>query len=317
MKKYLNITLAFLLFLLSGCGSPQTQEEPKNEKVEEKQSEKKIEVDTNAESISLDEIPAYSDSPYVVLNNNIPDFEEYEVQEAMTSYEFYSQLDSLGRCGVAIASIGKDLMPTEERESLSSVTPSGWDNEKYTCVENHFCYNRLHLIGFQLTGEQANELNLITGTRYMNVDGMLPFENMVADYVQETNNHVLYEVTPIFDGDNLVASGVQMQAYSVEDNGQGIQFNIYCYNVQPGVIIDYTDGSTEGTSSCPLVDSQTQDSQNSTPSPSPQANGQTVYVSKSGSKYHSSPSCSNMKNPSSMTVEEAQNKGLEACKKCW
>lgn len=162
-----------------------------------------------------------------------------------------------------------------------------------------------------------NELNLITGTRYMNVEGMLPFENQVAEYVKNTNNHVLYEVTPIYEGDNLVASGVQLEAYSVEDQGQGVQFNVYCYNVQPGITINYANGDSQGTGTCVLSKSNNSNQNISTPAPTPEANGQTVYVSRTGSKYHSNPNCSNMKNPSSMTMEEAQDKGLEACKKCY
>lgn len=193
------------------------------------------------------ELPPYTDTPCVEINNNVPEFETYEIQEATTSYEFYSPLDDLGRCQEAQASIGQDLMPTEDRESLSGVSPSGWDNERYSCVDGGWIYNRSHLIGFQLAGEQTNELNLITGTRYMNVEGMLPFENQVADYVKSTGNHVLYEVTPIYEGSNLVASGVQIEAYSVEDQGQGVQFNVYCYNVQPGIDINYANGDSQGT----------------------------------------------------------------------
>ena len=191
---------------------------------------------------SVEGIPDYSGSPYTVLNNNNPEFTSEEI--VSVSYESYEELDSLGRCGVTVACIGKDIMPTEDRGDISSVKPSGWINKKYDTelVDGGYLYNRCHLIGFQLTGENANKENLITGTRYMNVDGMLPFENMVADYVKETGNHVMYRVTPIFVGNNLVASGVQMEAYSVEDNGEGICFNVFVYNVQPGITIDYKTG---------------------------------------------------------------------------
>lgn len=195
---------------------------------------------TSTSSYTLAEIPEYSGNPYVVLNANQPEFSESDM--TTTSYEYYSELDSLGRCGVTTACIGQDLMPTGERESISSVKPSGWVNNPYDFVDGEYVYNRCHLIGFQLTGENANRNNLITGTRYMNVQGMLPFENMVADYIDETGNHVLYRVTPIFDGEDLVARGVQMEAWSVEDEGDGICFNVYCYNVQPGVVIDYATG---------------------------------------------------------------------------
>lgn len=193
-------------------------------------------------NIQLEDIPAYAGSPFVEINQNIPEFDEADM--STTSFERYSSLDFRGRCGVAYANIGRDLMPTEERGSISSVTPSGWNNKKYDNVDQGYLYNRCHLIGYQLSGENANEKNLITGTRYLNVDGMLPLENMVADYVKETGNHVLYRVTPIFEGKNLVASGVQMEAKSVEDDGAGVQFNVYCYNVQPGIEIDYATGES-------------------------------------------------------------------------
>jgi len=191
-------------------------------------------------TLDLSAIPAFTDKPYVILNNNVPDFEE----SLMTteSFEKYSEHDSLGRCGVAFANIGKDLMPTKERESIGMIKPSGWMISKYDFIDGKYLYNRCHLIGYQLTGENANEQNLITGTRYLNVDGMLPFENKVANYIKSTSNHVLYRVTPHFVENNLVASGIQIEAKSVEDNGKGIQFNVYCYNVQPRVKIDYATG---------------------------------------------------------------------------
>lgn len=193
--------------------------------------------------IDLNSIPEYKDEPYIVINNNVPFF--YEEDMTDISFEKYSELDSIGRCGVAVSSVGKDIMPTVERESIGSVKPSGWQTVKYDFVDGKYLYNRCHLIGYQLTAENANNKNLITGTRYLNVQGMLPFENMVADYIKETDNHVLYRVTPIFEGNNLVASGVLMEAKSVEDNGEGIEFNVYCYNVQPGVEIDYATGESK------------------------------------------------------------------------
>lgn len=190
--------------------------------------------------LNLADLPQYSGEPYVVINNNEPVFSEDEL--TVESYESYSELDEFGRCGVAIASVGQDLMPTEKRGSISSVKPTGWHSVTYDCVDGGSLYNRCHLLGYQLTGENANKENLITGTRYMNVEGMLPFEDMVADYVKETGEHVAYRVTPIFEGDNLVASGVQMEAYSVEDEGESVCYNVYVYNVQPGVTIDYATG---------------------------------------------------------------------------
>ena len=191
----------------------------------------------------LSEIPEYSGDAYVVVNGNTPYFDTESL--AATSVEIYSPLDSLGRCGVAYACIGRDLMPTEDRGSIGQIQPSGWHTVKYDCVDGKYLYNRCHLIGYQLTAENANEENLITGTRYLNIEGMLPFENMVADYVKETGNHVAYRVTPQFEGDNLVAAGVLMEGYSVEDQGAGICYCIFAYNVQPGVEIDYTTGASQ------------------------------------------------------------------------
>ena len=230
-------------------------------------------------SASLDALPAYSGEPYVALNGNEPDFSADEITD--TSFETYSPLDSLGRCGVAEASISTDLMPAqgEKRGSISEVKPSGWVTSKYDFVDGKYLYNRCHLIGWQLTAENANRSNLITGTRYLNVDGMLPFENMVADYVKETGNHVMYRVTPIFDGDDLVAQGVQMEAYSVEDDGDGICFNVFCYNVQPGVEIDYATGENR------LADSSSA-AQNSS------SGEQAHYVLNTSSKKYHAPDCS-------------------------
>ena len=194
------------------------------------------------DSVDLDDLPSYSGNPYVVINDNEPDFSDINNREE--SFEYYSDLDRLGRCGVTIANIGRDIMPTSPRESIGQVKPTGWQTIKYDIVNGKYLYNRCHLIGFQLTGENANPKNLITGTRYLNVDGMLPFENMVADFVKETEEHVLYRVTPIFEDENLVAHGVQMEALSVEDDGDSIMFNVFAYNVQPGIIIDYETGES-------------------------------------------------------------------------
>ena len=194
------------------------------------------------ESYTLEDIPLYNGNNYVVINNNEPNFKESDL--STESFEVYSSKDYLDRCGVAYANIGIDLMPTEERGSIGSIKPSGWHTVKYDIVDGKYLYNRCHLIGHQLSGENANPENLITCTRQMNVDGMLPYENMVADYVKSTKNHVLYRVTPIFEGNNLLASGVQMEALSVEDNGKGVKFNIYVYNVQDGISIDYKTGDS-------------------------------------------------------------------------
>lgn len=193
-------------------------------------------------AVLLENVPEYSGEPYVVLQDNQPNF---GLEDLTTEpFETYSELDYLGRCGVAYVNVCLEIMPTEPREEIGQVRPTGWQTVKYDCVDGKYLYNRCHLIGYQLAGENANKQNLITGTRYMNVEGMLPFENMVDGYVEETGNHVLYRVTPIFDGGNLLASGVQMEAFSVEDEGEGLCFNVYVYNVQPGVGIDYATGES-------------------------------------------------------------------------
>ena len=194
-------------------------------------------------TVDLSSIPKYSSSPYIEINNNIPYFEEKDY--TTKNFEQYSELDILGRCGVAFANVCTDIMPPvgDKRGDISSVKPSGWKQKKYN---GEYLYNRCHLIGYQLSDEDSNKQNLITGTRYLNIEGMLPFENKVADYIKSNkSNHVLYRVTPIFKENNLVASGVQMEACSVEDNGQGICFNVYCYNVQPGIVIDYATGESQ------------------------------------------------------------------------
>lgn len=193
-------------------------------------------------SYEIENVPDYSEEASVVLNNNVPNFTEEDMQ--LKSLEQYSDLDDLGRCGVAFAVVGQETMPTEERGSIGQVKPSGWHTVKYDIVDGKYLYNRCHLIGYQLTGENANEKNLITCTRYMNTTGMLPFENEVADYVKETGNHVLYRVTPDFKESNLVASGVEIEAKSIEDNGAGVSFNVYVYNVQKGIGIDYATGES-------------------------------------------------------------------------
>lgn len=195
-----------------------------------------------SESFDLSSVPEFSGDPFVIIGDGVPDFKTDEL--AHESYEYYGELDSLGRCTAAAACVGSDLMPNEKRESISRVKPTGWHSVKYDCVDGGNLYNRCHLIGFQLTGENANERNLITGTRFMNTEGMLPFENMTADFIKETDMHVMYRVTPIFDGNDLVARGVRMEAISVEDSGAGICFDVFVYNCQPGIEINYSDGES-------------------------------------------------------------------------
>lgn len=238
-KKRLNILLVLITSLCAVYFLPNDLNGSLDSVINTKSNDENVEIKKN---ISKENIPEYSNNPYVVLNNNIPYFEEKDISNK--SYEKYSNLDNLGRCGTAIASVGKDLMPTEKRGSISSVKPTGWHTVKYDGIDGKYLYNRCHLIGYQLTGENANKKNLVTCTRYLNVEGMLPFENMVSDYIKETNNHVLYRVTPIYKGDNLLISGVIMEAKSIEDNGEGILFNIYAYNVQPGIEIDYKTGDS-------------------------------------------------------------------------
>lgn len=285
-------------------------------------------------TFTVADIPEYSGNPYVEINHNIPQFLETDL--TTSSYEYYSELDNLGRCGVVYACIGTDLMPTEERGEIGSVKPTGWQTIKYDVVDGKYLYNRCHLIGFQLSGENANTKNLITGTRYMNVEGMLPFENMVADYVKETGNHVMYRVTPIFEGDNLLANGVQMEAESVEDNGEGILFNVYCYNVQPEIAIDYATGASsyEGMQAAAAAtesaktENQEEENDNefyiqSIEEPASDTNNTDntlmVWVSATGDKYHSINHCGRM-NPDKarqMTEAEALAQGLGKCSKCW
>ena len=222
-----RVSVLLVVLLLYGCATIFWQNEN---------------TENSHETIQLEDIPEYSGEPYVEINDNVPEFDEKEITDE--SFEEYSRLDDLGRCGAATASIGQDLMPTKKRESIGQVKPSGWHTAKYDMVDGKYLYNRCHLIGYQLTAENANERNLVTGTRYMNVEGMLPFENMVADYIRETDNHVMYRVEPVFEEDNLVASGVQMEAYSVEDEGEDISFNVFVYNVQPGIEIDYETGDS-------------------------------------------------------------------------
>ena len=199
-------------------------------------------INTSNESYDIENLPDYNGNSYVIVNDNNPYFKEEEY--TTDSFEKYSELDSLGRCGVAYANISKELMPTEKRGSIGSIKPSGWHTIKYDHIDGKYLYNRCHLIGYQLTGENANEKNLITCTRSMNTKGMLQFENMVTKYIKDTGNHVLYRVTPVFEGNNLVATGVEMEAYSVEDNGKGIKFNVFVYNIEDGIIIDYKTGDS-------------------------------------------------------------------------
>ncbi len=255
----------------------------------------------------LKDVPEFKDEPYVVINDNTPYFTEDMLSNK--AYEYYSELDDLGRCGYVMACIGPEIMPTEERGEIGMVKPTGWHTVKYDNVDGKYLYNRCHLIGYQLTGENANKKNLITGTRYLNMDGMLPFENLIADYVNETGNHVLYRVTPIFEGNNLLATGVQMEGYSVEDNGTEICFNIFAYNAQPDIIIDYATGESKLASSIKIE----------------KPNEETVItyiINKNSKKFHL-PDCSSIKETKSQnkkesdkTRDELEKLGYSPCKSC-
>lgn len=302
----------------------------------------------NNSYVSIDAIPAYDGKAYVAVNNNEPFFTDSDM--TTTAFENYSDLDSLGRCGVAYANICRDIMPTEERGKIGMIKPSGWHTVKYDVIKDRYLYNRCHLIGYQLAGENANPKNLITGTRYLNVEGMLPFENLVADYVNNTGNHVLYRVTPMFSGSNLVANGVLIEAKSVEDNGGGILFNVYCYNVQPGVGINYEngdswlDGTTPQKQSAQTDTPQNEGSQSSAGSGAGESgssgsttgsassgsdssaaensaadssNSETmVHITATGKKYHRAGCRTLKKSDTEVTLDEAKSMGLSPCGIC-
>lgn len=308
--------------------------------VQSDDSKQKVVHTGTASAFNAADVPAYSGEPYTAVNNNEP----YFTSDNLTTeaFENYSELDALGRCGVAYANVCLETMPTEKRGSISEVKPTGWHSVKYNNVDGKSLYNRCHLIGYQLTAENANQQNLITGTRYLNVDGMLPFENMVADYVKETDNHVLYRVTPIFTGDNLVADGVLMEGYSVEDEGDGICFCVYAYNVQPGITIDYatgdswlssekgnsdsSSGGNSAVSQSAADKSGTQQAAVQTESvketSAPVSTG-TEYILNTNTKKFHYPSCSSVKQMKASNKKEYTGsrddliaQGYDPCKKC-
>lgn len=295
--------LLSLSFILGACsqsaGSQQTE-------VNTELSGEKDTGNPEQSSFDLSQVPAYSGEPYVVVNNNIPFFKDSDL--TTEAFEKYSDLDSLGRCGAAYANVCQEIMPTEKRGAIGMVKPTGWQTVKYDWVDGKYLYNRCHLIGYQLSGENANEKNLITGTRYLNVDGMLPFENLVADYVHETDHHVLYQVTPVFENSNLVASGVLMEAQSIEDDD--VLFCVYCYNVQPKVTIDYATGESHASE-----DTNIQETSQST--------GEQTYIVNENTKKFHLPSCSSVKDMNSGNKreftgdrQELLDEGYSACKTC-
>ena len=299
MKRIFALILALILCAgLWGCGTPPSYDRPQ--------------ATTSGHSVltggtfDYAEVPAYSGEAYVAVHGNIPYFVESDL--TTVSFEDYGELDALNRCGMVWASIGRDLMPTESRGSIGSVKPTGWQTVRYDgVVDGNYLYNRCHLIGFQLTGENANACNLITGTRYLNIEGMLPFEDMVADYVKETENHVMYRVTPIFIGDELVARGVLMEGFSVEDDGEGICFCVFAYNVQPGIEIDYATGN-----------SHLSESQDTTA-----GDEEVTYILNTNSKKFHDPDCSSVEDMSEKykqeytgTRQDLIDQGYEPCGRC-
>lgn len=276
--------------------------------------EDSTQISTKEEIVTALDVPEFSGEPYVIINDNQPQFTKEDLEQ--DSFESYSELDAWGRCGAAYANIGKELMPTEERGAIGQVKPAGWHTIKYDCVDGKYLYNRCHLIGYQLTGENANERNLITGTRYLNIEGMLPFENLVADYIKETSNHVLYRVTPIYEGKNLIATGLQMEACSVEDEGADICYNVFVYNSQPGVVLDYATG-----------ESWEDDSEEADRSRDKKVNTnvseKNTYILNTSSKKFHTKECSSVKSLNENNKEEytgardeLEEKGYEPCKRC-
>lgn len=311
------IAVLLVMIMLSGCGNLNDYIDSYNN------------VSSESSSLSSEELSheSYKDSPYQVLSNNKPDFTKKQ-KHSTKAFEKYSRLDSLGRCGTAFANICKELMPNSERTGIGMIKPSGWQTVKYNgVVEGNYLYNRCHLIGFQLAGENANEKNLITGTRYMNVEGMLPFEDEVAAYVKKTDNHVLYRVTPVFKGDNLVAEGVKMEAYSVEDKGEGVCFNVFVYNVQPYITIDYANGdsrlSSDNSGSSTNRDSNSSSNSKATIRSKKSTSKSTKYVVNTNTKKFHLPSCSSVadtlaKNKKIFNTNREQliSDGYTPCKKC-
>ena len=338
LRKQLLLLAALLVLTLTGCEAQDLLSTERADSGSEvtaayTMTESQI-TDQAPTAVSVLDVPEFSGEPYVVLNGNEPDFTDEE--KTTESYEHYSDLDSLGRCGVAEANIGQDLMPTEKRGAIGQVKPTGWHTVKYDQVEGKYLYNRCHLIGYQLTAENANEKNLITGTRYLNVQGMLPFENMTADYVKETENHVLYRVTPVFEGNNLVAAGVLMEAESVEDKGEGVEFCVFVYNAQPGVTIDYATGDSwldeNGTGNQQAAAKETKtvveteiqaEKQTQAENTQAPAKETSTYILNTNSKKFHKPGCSAAsqikaanKDEFTGTRDEVIAKGYEPCKKC-
>lgn len=320
----LLLTIVMSMSIATGCGALDDAGVDQNDKFtnsaaseqsveaaeEAVNNDRTVDIAATADVFVPKQVPSYTGAAFTVVHDNVPYFAESDL--TTESYETYAPLDNLGRCGVAMACVGQDLMPTEKRGSIGQVKPSGWRMAKYDNVDGKYLYNRCHLIGYQLSGENANECNLITGTRYLNMEGMLPFENMVADYVKETGNHVLYRVTPVFAGNDLVANGVLMEAYSVEDKGEGICYCVYAYNVQPGIGIDYATGESHLADESAVMENASVDASD--------AEVHEYVLNDNTMKFHT-PECSSvkkMKNPQYVTTtrEEVRNGGYEPCNMC-
>ncbi len=268
-----------------------------------------------------EDIPAFDGDTFSSVQDGKPYFAAADI--TTQAFELYSNLDSLGRCGAALACCGREIMPTEERGEIGNVKPSGWNQAKYDHVDGKYLYNRCHLIGWQLSGENANVQNLITGTRYMNVEGMLPFENMVADYIKETDNHVMYRITPWFVGDELLARGVQMEAYSVEDDGEGVCFNVFCYNVQPRVSIDYTNGASVETAAVTTTTTTTIGTTTTTTTTTTTA-ATAAYILNTNTKKIHRPGCRSIKSIKESnkqnfngTLDDLLDRGYTTCGNCF
>lgn len=327
---------------LASTGTPDGPQEPQSAPAEDTNQQ---ETEAGGENrpvaddgvLSYRDVPAFEGNPYVYVNDGEPVFTD-EQRAAETGYERYGELDELGRCTAAFAVVGPETQPTEKRGSIGEIRPSGWQMAKYDFMEGKYLFNRCHLLGYQLTGENANPQNLITGTRYLNIQGMLPFENAVADYVDATGNHVLMAVMPVFEGDELVARGVHMMAESVEDGGEGVAFNVFCYNVQPGVVIDYGTGESmleeeatllpdvSGAESAPDTASEgagAGEASEKGATGSAGDKGVAEYVLNTNSKKFHIPSCSSVDQMSPKNREDVEDtrenliaKGYDPCKRC-
>lgn len=331
-KKNMLVVLSLLFcILIGGCtdnNSASNNESIGNSNIIYNDNSSEVaNKDKSEDVVSLNNMSEYTGSPYISLNGNVPYFTDEE-KLSTEPFEYYSNLDSLGRCGVAFANICKEIMPTEERGAIGQIRPSGWHTVKYNgVIDGNYLYNRCHLIGYQLAGENANELNLITGTRYLNMIGMLEFENTVSAYVEETNNHVLYRVTPIFEGDNLVAKGVEIEAWSIEDKGAGVCFNVFCYNVQPGIEIDYATGDSwlsDGTSPKEDIknDNSTEQNLQSNNNYDTQQEVKEYILNTNTKKFHL-PTCSSVNSMSGNnkqivngTIDDIKEQGYTPCSRC-